>query len=576
MKSLMTFIERFRLTTKLVIGFSIGILVALLVGLNSLSSLTRLEAEMESMYQNELLGISYIKDANLNLIYMSRAMRHMLIAQDDATRDASLAAIKRGREKLMSDLTEARKRMVRPDTIARHEQLLTDLNKALEGIEQAVGMIQREKAQPSNAAQFITSKEFGAIIAAADGGMHELTELQVKAADEKLNLVRTNATATQNVAIALLSAGVLIAGLLGILIGLSIQRPNERLRRSVEALAAGKVDTHFPHTNYPNEIGVMARAIAILQGIYRQADAQHWVKSQTSEISAALQQADDFRALSQTAVSRIAPVVGASHGAFYVIDADGRYHLQAGYGYRERKHLSNSFAVGEGLVGQCAMEKETILLMAPKDYIRINSGLGEGPPACIVVLPIMRNGRVLGVLEMASFQPFTDRQQAVLEALLPVLGSSMEILDRNLKTRELLVATQEQAERMEKQAAQMEEQQVEMEAQQAELREAENWFRCIFESAPSGLLVVEDSGRIIMANPMAEKIFAYAPGELLGMQISQLLQGTLNGGQTNVEASARSKDGAGMSVMITTVNLPARGNIENGVCISVRKQCTSQ
>jgi PAS domain S-box-containing protein len=162
-----------------------------------------------------------------------------------------------------------------------------------------------------------------------------------------------------------------------------------------------------------------------------------------------------------------------------VLESDGRYNLLASYGYRERKHLNSSFAVGEGLIGQCVMEKASILLTAPQDYIRINSGLGEGPPACIIVQPIIQGDRVLGVLEMASFQQFAEREIAVLDALQPLLATSMEILDRNLKTRELLAATQEQAERMEKQAAQLEEQQVEMEAQQYEIKTAEERGRVI-------------------------------------------------------------------------------------------------
>lgn len=582
------FLERFRLAAKLMVGFSVGIVIALLVGLNALSSLSKLETDMETMYENDLLGISYIKDANLDLIYMSRAMRHMLIAQDDATRDASLAMIKRSREKLMTDLAEARKRMYRPETIDRYETFQRDLTKALEGIEQAVGLIQREKSQPSVAAQFITSKEFGALIAAADGGLHDLTDIKSKSADISLQQARENATQTRRTAIVLLSLGVILAAGLGIVIGLSIQRPNERLRQSVEGLAAGKIDDEIPHQDYPNEIGVMARAIGVLQNIYRQANGQHWVKSNVSDISAALQRCEDLRSLTQVAVSKVAASIGAGHGAFYVAESENRYNLLASYGYRERKHLSNSFAVGEGLVGQCVMEKAPIMLSAPKDYIRINSGLGEGPPACISVMPVIMGERVLGVMEMASFQTFSEREQALMDALLPVLATSLEILDRNLKTRELLAATQEQAERMEKQAAQMEEQQVEMEAQQAELLETENWFRSIIESAPDGMLVADAAGRILLTNPMVEKIFGYAAGELVGGQIEQLVppaariahpgkreQFIAAGQARRMGNSSRlaglTKDGQEVAVLVTLSPLPERGNRGKCVSVSVRK-----
>ncbi|OAN50553.1 MCP four helix bundle domain-containing protein [Magnetospirillum moscoviense] len=592
MKTLISSVERLTLTTKLVIGFSTGIVAALVIGLNALSGLSALEAEMERMYQNDLLGISHIKDANLNLIYMSRSMRHMLIAQDQVVRDSAMAQIKRAREKLLVDLTEARKRIYRPEVIDRFNSFQNDLNKALEGIEHAVVLISREEMRSSAAAQYITSPEFGAAVAKADQALHDLVEIKERAADASLDQAREESRQVKVYSIILLLAGIVVSVFAGIVIGLSIQRPNNRLRNSVEDLAAGNVDVVIPHTDYPNEIGVMARAVGVLQTIYRKANDQHWVKSHVAEVSAALQQAEDFGELTQVAVSKMAPTIGAGHGAFYVADRDGRYNLRASYGYRERKHLSNGYMPGEGLVGQCVLERSTIMLTAPKDYIRINSGLGEGPPACVVVLPVMHGDRVLGVLEMASFQQIGDRERAVLDGLLPALSASMEILDRNLRTKELLAATQEQAERMEKQAAQLEEQQVEMEAQQSELLETENWFRSIIETAPDGMLVADAKGRILLTNPPAETMFGYEAGELIGNGFDQLFpvrlrdpQGGLSQ-QILIDHPSRvidggadivglRKDGAEFPMVIAFSPLPPRGSRGKCISVSVRPRAVS-
>ena len=108
-------------------------------------------------------------------------------------------------------------------------------------------------------------------------------------------------------------------------------------------------------------------------------------------------------------LSELAPVVGAKHGVFYIMDRERRQasrccKLAATYAYKERKHLNKQFHVGEGLVGQAAFEKQRILLTnAPDDYITINSGLGEAKPMQIVVLPIVFEGQVLAVMELASF-----------------------------------------------------------------------------------------------------------------------------------------------------------------------------
>lgn len=582
-------IEKLRLNIKLMLGFSIGLVVAAIIGFNSLATQAEMTADVELLYEADLLGISHLKEANINLIYMGRAMRQAMIAQDEAARDRAKAQVDTARATLQREMAEARKRIFRKEALDKYEEFQRNFNKFNENVVHALAMLERERTSASEAAKFVSSTEFVNAVNAADNTIDEITRIKEEGSKATLEKLRQRATETRRVGILLLLAGVVLTLSLGVLIGVSIQRPNDRLRKSVEDLAAGKVEAAIPHTDYPNEIGIMARAIGVLQGIYRKANEQHWVKSHVSEIGAALQQADDFRTLTQTAVSKIVPVMGAAHGAFYVADNDGRYTLQASYGYRERKHLNNSFAVGEGLVGQCAMEKAPIMLTAPKDYIRISSGLGEGPPACIIVQPIIHGDRVLGVLEIASFQQFAEREKAVIEALQPVLSTSMEILDRNLKTRELLTATQEQAERMEKQAAQLEEQQVEMEAQQAELLETENWFRSIIESAPDGMLVADAAGQILLTNPALERIFGYVPGELIGGQVEQLVPERARGGHGEqrkafiAEGRSRSmgtdpaalqglrKDGSEVNVVVTLSPLPPRGTRGKCVSVSVRR-----
>jgi hypothetical protein len=102
--------------------------------------------------------------------------------------------------------------------------------------------------------------------------------------------------------------------------------------------------------------------------------------------------------------------VRAQQGVFYIMDGDEatrrRCALLASYAYRERKSLANHFKLGEGLVGQCALEKERILLTeVPEDYIKISSGLGEAKPLNIVVLPVVFEGVVKAVIELASLLP---------------------------------------------------------------------------------------------------------------------------------------------------------------------------
>ncbi len=588
MNNLIARIERLKLTSKLLLGFSVGILVALVIGLNALARLSDFQTEVEKMYEMDLLGLSTIKSADLNLIYIGRIVRQAILAQDDVTRDTAIATFRMRRENLLSAFADARSHLYRPEVIAKYETLQRDIAKALEYNERAISMLQRNQGDIAEVARLITSADFRDVIEKADDGLEALAKDKEEGAGLAIKLFRRRYAETVLLSMILLGLGLGLTALAGVLISISIQRPNNRLRNSVEALAAGKTDEPVPYQDYKNETGIMARSMAILQDLYRKADEQHWVTSQVAEISGALQQADDFRSLTQAVVSRIASATGAGHGAFYVADAEGTLNLMASYGYRERKHISSCFRAGEGLVGQCAMEKSPIMLTAPKDYIRISSGLGEGPPVCIIVVPIVRNDRVLGVLEMASFQQFSEREKTLLDAVLPTLAINLEILDRNLKTRELLIETQAQAERMEKQAAQLEEQTVEMEAQQSELLETENWFRSIIESAPDGILVADSSGRILLANPELEHIFGYASGELIGGNIERLVpdgsRDKHHGLHEAFMAAGRSRsmgdsarlcgrhvDGREIPISITLSPLPPRGTREKCVSVSVRR-----
>ncbi len=121
----------------------------------------------------------------------------------------------------------------------------------------------------------------------------------------------------------------------------------------------------------------------------------------------------------------------------------------AGYG------LSNgdggqSFRIGEGLVGQCAADRETIILSnLPANYLRIASGSGSASPTAALAAPLLSKDTLLGVLEIASFHALGAREKALLDELLPVVALSLEVLQRNLRTQELLAQTQEQARQLE-------------------------------------------------------------------------------------------------------------------------------
>ena len=196
----------------------------------------------------------------------------------------------------------------------------------------------------------------------------------------------------------------------------------------------------------------------------RQNIEQDWLKTNRERFTRMLQGQRDLAAVSSMILSELAPLVSAQHAVFYSMTSRSEggepvLQFQAGYGYEERRHLSTSFRLGEGLVGQCAKEKKRILLTeVPSDYVRISSGLGASPPLNIIVLPVLFEGSVRAVVELASFSPFSLAHQAFLDQLPESIGLVLNTIEADTLTENLLKQSQSQAE--------------ELRSQQEELRES--------------------------------------------------------------------------------------------------------
>ncbi|HVG58757.1 MAG TPA: response regulator, partial [Hyalangium sp.] len=209
---------------------------------------------------------------------------------------------------------------------------------------------------------------------------------------------------------------------------------------------------------------------------------QDWLKTNLAKFSGMMQGQKNLEAVSRLIMSELTPLVGAHHGAFFLADNEGSLpvlKLTSTYAYRERKNIANRFRLGESLVGQCALEKKTILLTkVPADYITISSGLGEATPMNIIVLPVLFEGEVKAVIELASFHPFTAIHQIFLDQLTENIGVVLNMIMANMRTEELLLQSQSLTQELQSQSKELTQQQeelkrtnTELEAQALELEE---------------------------------------------------------------------------------------------------------
>jgi HAMP domain-containing protein/signal transduction histidine kinase/CheY-like chemotaxis protein len=216
--------------------------------------------------------------------------------------------------------------------------------------------------------------------------------------------------------------------------------------------------------------------IANLRDTTKQNAEQDWLKTNLARISGAMQGQRDLQAVSQLLVSEISPLVGAQHGAFFLAvhddEARPQLRLVASYGRRRSKRAAEEFSFGEGLPGQAAVEMKSILVTsAPPGYVKVTSGLGEAQPVNLMVLPILFEGQVLAVIELASLQPFSEVNLTFLDQLTETIGVVLSTIIANGRTEELLADQRRLTQELQSRSHELQAQQEELRKTNEELEE---------------------------------------------------------------------------------------------------------
>jgi HAMP domain-containing protein/CheY-like chemotaxis protein/signal transduction histidine kinase len=245
------------------------------------------------------------------------------------------------------------------------------------------------------------------------------------------------------------------------------------LTRSIAVEAQGEVAALKDNIN---------EMIVNLAATTRKNNDQDWLKTNIAKFTRMVQGQRDLLAVAQLLLSELAPLVSAQGGSFYIAeesDSGGALKFMAGYA-TDRDAIRPTFQFGTGLVGQCALEKQRILVRnIPKDYTRISSSLGAAAPTSIVVLPLLFEGAVKAVVELASFQELSEVHLAFLDQLTESIGIVLNTIAATMRTEELLKQSQALAEELQKTNAELQEkaqllaeQNTEVEAKNREIEQA--------------------------------------------------------------------------------------------------------
>jgi HAMP domain-containing protein/signal transduction histidine kinase/CheY-like chemotaxis protein len=211
------------------------------------------------------------------------------------------------------------------------------------------------------------------------------------------------------------------------------------LTRTIRVEAKGEVEALKDTIN---------QMIANLKETTLRNQEQDWLKSNLAKFTQMLQGQKDLKTVTQRILSELAQVVKAHYGAFYILNQNEetqvvKLSLFSAYGYKSEKHIPGEFAIGEGLVGQVALEKERIILSnVPGNYIKISSSLGRAKPTNLIILPVLFENKVKAVIELASLDTFSETHIDFLEQLTESIGIVINTIEANSRTEELLAQSQ--------------------------------------------------------------------------------------------------------------------------------------
>ncbi|WP_348539332.1 response regulator [Roseateles agri] len=435
------------------IAFGSLLLLAVLLGLQSLVAIIKVDAAIQAMYANELQGVSNARAVQFHYAAMGRELRQALLTSDESVRRRVLGELDDERVELGRELKDLQGRVIDYESQRSLRTFEQSYEVYRQDVEQVLRLIRDDRLL--EAKQLVSSQEFDLNGEAVAQAMEVVISSKEDAARASIEDVQAMADSTKAKGLALLVLGGLCSGVFVWLIVRSIRVPATELQSAVERIAAGELDQAVPHVEYRNELGALARAVSVLQVGARELDDQRWVKTQVAAISTELQTARSLEELADRFFDRVVPLLKLGQAAI---------------------HLDEANASEPRLLARFPRE-------SPDPGDRTET---EG----LMALPIRRTDVLVGVLEITCEEALSPARQSLLDALIPVLATNIEVLQRNISTQELLAA----------------------------LRVASAEQASILEAATLGVVFIR-SGIIVRCNSEFDALFGTESGAQIGQSV---------------------------------------------------------
>lgn len=253
----------------------------------------------------------------------------------------------------------------------------------------------------------------------------------------------------------------------------------------VKAIGEGKLSLTYEEFDkgYKKGTNTLADSLIDMQAKLRELNEEdqrrQWINEGLTKFVDILRSGnDDIHGLGDSIISTLANYTGSNQGGLYLLnDADEKDHhleLVSLFAFDVKKHESRRIKIGEGILGQAFLEKQTTYLKnIPAEYIRITSGLGEASPSSLLVVPLKIDQDVFGVIELASFNDYKEHEIHFVERLGETIASTFATVKAAQRNRELLEEARSATEMMRSQEEEMRQNMEELQATQEEMARKE-------------------------------------------------------------------------------------------------------